>query len=54
VKTRRAKFAGDGGEDGEFFDSCFDGRIQASYTQIKTRSPFRHGRPPVRRRPSVG
>jgi glyoxylase-like metal-dependent hydrolase (beta-lactamase superfamily II) len=37
VKTWRAKFAGDSVENGEFFDSTFDGLIKASYTQINTR-----------------
>jgi cyclase len=37
VRTWRAKFADASIEDGEFFDSTFDGLIKASYTQIKMR-----------------
>jgi glyoxylase-like metal-dependent hydrolase (beta-lactamase superfamily II) len=33
----RTRFAGSSADDGEFFDSTFDGYIKASYNQIKTR-----------------
>jgi glyoxylase-like metal-dependent hydrolase (beta-lactamase superfamily II) len=37
VKTWRAKFAGASVEEGEAFDSTFDGVVKGSYTQLKMR-----------------